>query len=89
MRMTTKISKIQLEIYQTFGGDIDGFSRISTKETKNIMDKFPWSEVNKLIQSMRIIKTGLASKQFASETLTLIDNICDDSETSKYLQSLA
>ena len=78
-----------IKIYKSFMGDGDGFIRSATKEEKAYMDYEHWSKIDDLIQDIRIINSGLASKDYAEVVYKKTQKYCDSEETIKQLEQLA
>ena len=48
-----------LEVYESFGGDIDGWARSGDTSIINDAD---WHLIDELVQDLNMLKSGLASK---------------------------
>lgn len=66
-----------VEIYKSYGGDIDGFSRFK-KHSEHIMTEDIWFQISGLIQNLAIIKNGHGSENFISQTLQQMNSSCDE-----------
>ncbi len=59
------ISLEMLKVYERFGGDIDGFARVSTVHEKAVISIAQWSQIDRLLQEVHLIKHDLASVDFS------------------------
>jgi len=57
------IDKIRL--YRKYGADIDGWARIGTPQEHSTMTDEEWYLIDSLVLKLSLIKSGLASPDFA------------------------
>ena len=80
------ITKEKVEIYRRFGGDIDGWARIGTKEEKSIMSDHDWYLIENFIQDISLVRKKLASKDFARSMDERLKENCDSEATINALK---
>lgn len=78
----------KLKLYEYYKGDIDSFARAGRRHKAKIEDSDFFLIAN-LIQDIRMVDKGLASKSYADATLESININCDNDETINYLSKLA
>ena len=83
-----KITEQMLEIYKRFDGDIDGFIRIGTLQEKEVLPEKDFVYVSNILQSMRLIKKGLASKDFEEGIKIETENVCENQRVQNILSEL-
>jgi|GEM_PF-5360403 len=78
--MTTIINIDRLNIYRSYGGDIDGLLIIGKKSELNAfgsdLDKI-WGEITNFSQDIALIEKGHVSKEYADKIIEKIKSHCD------------
>jgi hypothetical protein len=83
------ITADKLRIYEKFGGDIDGFVRASViSERESITDK-DWHLIAEILQSLSIVRTGLASADFEAQVQQRTINVAPDEQVRTRLFQLS
>lgn len=85
------VTKEKLEIYRHYGGDIDGWERLSlANETqKTIINADDWSAIDSLLQNLILMEKGLVSDSFAKAVNEELQAKCDCEDTIRILKELA
>lgn len=78
----------KLKVYEYYKGDVDSFARAGKRGKKMIEDKEFYLIAN-LIQDIKMVDKGLASKSYADAVFDRVSINCDDDETINYLNKLA
>jgi len=78
------IKKIQ--IYNKFGGDIDGFSRGRKMSQQNLFNDNDWSLIDEFEQDIKLISDRVVSKEYREKALIKLNKNCD-LETKEYFKS--
>lgn len=58
------ITKDLIEIYKSYGGDTDGFTRHGKPHEKQMVNTGDWVMIESVIQDLRLIKSGMVSAEF-------------------------
>ena len=83
------ITKGKVRIYGKYGGDIDAWVRMGSKRQLAIMDDDDWGLIDSFIQGITLVRSGLASDDFASALKRRIEENCDSEKTIILLEKLA
>jgi hypothetical protein len=78
--MTTIITIDRLNLYNAYGGDIDGFSRTNSKKNKEVFgddSDNAWATISSKLQDIALISKRLASQTYTDKTLQELKEICD------------
>ena len=79
--MKNFVNKKHLIVYEKYGGDVDGLSRLNSKSDieifENQIDKI-WAVINNAIQDIKFINEKLCSKEYSINTLKNLKEVCDD-----------
>jgi len=67
----------KIKIYNKFGGDIDGFARLGKSSEEKLFDDNEWSLIDEFEQDVKLISSGLVSKEYRERTLSKINENCD------------
>ncbi len=78
----------KLKVYEYYKGDADSFARAG-KRHKATIDDSDFYIIANLIQDIKMIDKGLASKSYTDAVLDSVSMNCDDDETIQYLNKLA
>lgn len=78
----------KIGIYKRFNGDIDGWSRVGTKEEKSIMTDKDWFLIEGFIQDINLVKKSLTSDSFMKLVSERLNENCDTDETIQALKEL-
>ena len=79
----------KLDIYEKYGGDIDGLIRIGSDAEKIAINDSDWWRISEVVSALLIIRRGLASDDFARRNLADIKSECENSEVFNRLEKLA
>lgn len=71
----------KLKEYEEYDGYYDGFYIQKVKNGTNITSDDEWYLIGNLIQDIRLIKKGLASKEFARNLEMKLQEHCDNENT--------
>ncbi len=83
------ITMKKLEVYQKFGGDVDGLQLMGTPEEKRLMADGSWSEIYELMGEVFMLKRGLVSREYAERIRQSLETKAADSETRAKIMELA
>lgn len=83
------ISDEKLRIYDKFNGDIDGFSRGGSPREKSTITDEDWYLIDELIQSLTMVRGGLASGDFEGRVRERLSEVVQDEHTREYLYRLS
>jgi hypothetical protein len=78
--MATIITIAKLKLYNTFGGDIDGFSRTNSNKYKDVFGDGTdnaWATISSKLQDIELISKQLTSQDYTERTLRELKEICD------------
>jgi hypothetical protein len=76
----------KINIYNKFGGDIDGFSRGRKTSEENLFSDNDWSLIDEFEQDVKLISDRLVSKEYRENALIKLNKYCD-LETKDYFKS--
>lgn len=76
----------QVNIYNKYGGLIDGFLRITNPSDKHLMSDNDWSLIDGFEQDIKLISMKLASKSYTKTFFKKLNDNCD-AETYPYFAS--
>lgn len=79
----------KIKIYKRFNGEIDGWARIGTEEEKLAMNDNDWFLIDKFIQDINLVKSGLASDSFTNLLNEDLAGNCDSDETILAIKEMA
>lgn len=66
------ITKEQIKIYNSYGGEIEGFDLIATSQEKEILSNQKWTVIDNLVYDLNLISKKLTSQSFNVRTHTFI-----------------
>jgi len=78
--MKTIITIDKLKLYNTYSGDIDGFSRTNRKKNKEVFgddSDNAWAAISSKLQDIELISKRLSSQDYTFTTLKELKEICD------------
>ncbi|AUC15909.1 hypothetical protein BTO06_12435 [Tenacibaculum sp. SZ-18] len=76
----------KIKIYNKFGGDIDGLTRVGKSTEKNLISDNDWSLIDEFEQDIKLISDRLVSKEYREKSLIKLNENCD-LETKDYFKS--
>lgn len=79
----------QIQIYEKFGGDIDGFARAHGDHSGCDMTDDDWRLIDRLRQALHLIETGWAAESFRNQTERELVTLTADDRTREALRRLA
>ena len=77
----------QIKTYKSFSGDIDEWARM--KKPSDTMTDNIWFQIESMLQNLKLIKDGVASEEFATETLQHVKIACESQEVEQELIDLS
>ena len=83
------ITKVKLDIYNRFYGDIDGWVRVGSNEEKSIMTDNDWCTIENFIQDIYLQNTSLLSPSYTSSINERLKKHCDSEDTIEAIKELA
>lgn len=83
------ITKEKIEIYSIYRGDIDGWARAGTNEQKAIMNDQDWLVIGNLVQDLRLVNNGFASKSYTDDIKERLKKYCDSHACIERLKAIA
>lgn len=54
----------KLKVFEKYGGDPDGLTRVGSEREKNILDEDDWHKIDVLTWKIYLVNADLASKEF-------------------------
>jgi hypothetical protein len=81
------ITREKLRIYENYDGDIDGWVRMARPGEKSIEDR-DWPLINEMLQSLRIVQSGLANADFEARVRARVAEISQDEDVRGRLLEL-
>ena len=75
-----------LEVYESFGGDLDGWARSGDTSIINDAD---WYLIDELVQDLNMLKSGLASKSLEATIRDKLIAATDSQDVRNRLQLLS
>jgi len=79
----------KVKLYKSYSGDIDGWSRMGTKNAITGMTSEDWYLIEGFIQDLKLINGKLAADSFAEKfKLKLADN-CEADNTEDIIKALS
>ncbi len=75
-----------LKVYESFGGDIDGWARSGDTSIINDAD---WYLIDELVQDLNMLKSGLASKSLEATIRDKLIAATDSQDVRNRLQQLS
>jgi hypothetical protein len=79
------ITKDKIQIYKNYGGDVDGWTRVGSKEEKELMNDEDWFLIEDLLLDLSLQNNSNSSKEYSIK----ITEKCSDEETINQLKKLA
>ena len=76
-----------IKTFKSFSGDIDGWERV--KKPGDTMTNDIWFEIEGIIQNLTLIKNGVASEGFTTQTLQHMKTACESPEVEQALVELS
>ena len=83
------INEEKIKIYNKYNGDIDGWTRTSRNNEREIIKASDWYLIETLIQDLKLIKQALASSAYTNEVYERLRTNCDSPNTIEKLKNLA
>jgi hypothetical protein len=83
------ITKDKIHIYKSYGGDVDGWARVGSKEEKELMNDEDWFLIEDLLQDISLQNSGNSSKEYSIKIDEKLKEKCSDEEAIKQLKELA
>ena len=71
------ITKEKLDIFNKYGGDDDGLTRVGKNHEKQLYDNDDWGLISSFYLDIEIIKKGLAAKSYVAKFLEELKCKCD------------
>ena len=78
-----------LGIYSRYKGDIDMWARIGKQKEQQVMTDDDWFFIDGFLQAIKLVNSGLASKEYAEELERRLEQNCADKETIEALKKMA
>jgi hypothetical protein len=82
------ITTEKLKIYDSYGGDCDGLTRVGRDHEKKLFDNDDWSIISSLYQDIELIKKGLAAQTYIDKTIDKLKLHCDKDSFAKLSSDL-
>jgi hypothetical protein len=83
------ITREKLRIYETSGGDTDGFARASNLSERLSITDEDWRLIEELRQGLSIVQSGLASADFEARVRARTVDVAQDEHVRERLFQLA
>ncbi|MDB5047568.1 MAG: hypothetical protein JWO30_639 [Fibrobacteres bacterium] len=82
------ITKEKLERYKKFKGDVDKWVFSQKDGADEVMNGADWSEIDKLMQRLKIEKNGFASQDYRTETERVMKKTVESGEAIKMAKEM-
>ena len=82
------ITEKKINLYNKYGGDIDGWARNNSKKELSIMSDDDWFLIDGFIQDLTLVKNGLASLEFSNSLNNRLKENCDTEETINKIKNI-
>ena len=86
--MSAPITEEKLRIYRRYGGDVDGWSRVSDRHEHSVMSDDDWSDIEELRHRLWLQQHEAVAPEFAARTEQLIKERVVDQRTGELLREL-
>lgn len=83
------ITIVKLKEYEEYHGYYDGFYLQKVKYGTNVTNDDEWYLIGGLIQDIRLVNKGLASKEFLDNLRKRLKENCDSDDTINQFKNLA
>jgi hypothetical protein len=83
------ITKVKMQRYQEFKGDLDDWVSSQKNGLDETLTGDEWSQIEKLVQRLKIQRNGNASIDYKNETERLLLKSLGDSEVIQIAKSMA
>lgn len=71
------ITKEKIEIFESYGGDMDDFVRTGRARLKKLFDDDDWFLIDSLYQDIDLINKSLVAREYLQKTLSKLKDNCD------------
>lgn len=82
------ITRAQMEVYDRYGGDMDGLARIGTAAERALMPADAWRVVDRLRVALGQVRAGLTAPEYAARIEAEVASEFDDPEAKALLLRL-
>ena len=83
------ITKSQILRYRKFGGDLSKWVKSQKNGLDEILSGADWSAIDKMIQRLRIQKTGNPSSDYTNETDRVLKKFFESEEVAQIAREMA
>ncbi|HWZ34735.1 MAG TPA: hypothetical protein VNW51_01175 [Mucilaginibacter sp.] len=83
------ITSEKINIYRKYGGLVDFWARLGSKNGKDIMTDDDWGIIDSLLQDILLSNNKLTSAEFNSVLDQKLKNLCDGPKVINQLKELA
>jgi len=83
------ITLAKLNTYRKFRGDSDSWDRMVKAQDPDEITYEEWSAVDLILQSLRIVRGGMATPEFAEQTFEKLNAMAEDQSIRDQLIELA
>lgn len=67
----------KIKIFDSYGGDIDGFASVSRDSEKKLFDNNDWALIDSFYRDIELINKRLAVQTYVEQTITKLKDNCD------------
>lgn len=82
------ITSKKISLYKKYDGNIDGWARLGRKGEQIEMEDVDWYLIESLLQDLKLVGKGLASKEYSEALHERMQSNCSDAEAIEKLKSL-
>ena len=83
------INKLQILRYRKYNGDLSKWVKSQKNGLDEILSGADWSMIDKMIQRLRIQKTGIPSSDYTNETDRVLKKFLESEEVAQIAREMA
>lgn len=81
----TRINRDMARVFSRYHGDADAWAR---SKHRDVMTDAEWRIINDFVQDLHLVRSGLASKEFAESLRRRMDELCEDETVIEEIREL-
>lgn len=82
------ITKDKIQIFNNYGGNIDGLTRVGSDYEKKLFDRGNWSLIDNLFQDIELINKGLVAQTYIDKTIATLKDNCDSDSFELFVSKI-
>jgi hypothetical protein len=67
----------KLQIFDSYGGLIDGLLTVGKKEERELFNNSDWSVISSFYQDIELIRKGRAAQSYIDKVISTMNEYCD------------